>query len=359
MPRVEIKGIHRVRRKLANGKTREHHYAWRGGPKFWQTGSDIELNTPEYVAALAEVSKRPKTSQYMASDLVADFLESGFFKAKKPSTQKDYRKWATRFGDEFKSDPAAMFQDPRSRGEVNQWRQNWSHSPRQYDHAGTTITLLLNWARNEGRILEHHCDKLPKLYESDRAEIIWTPGDITAFNQVAPPWVCRILGMATETGLRPGDLVQLTRNQVEITGQGRRLKVRTNKRGRLASIPVTPELGRLIDATPAMQLLLLVSANGKPLTEEHASKSVKYWARKAKLPDELRLYDARGTAATRLLRADLSLNQIAIHMGWSLRHAANVIETYAAVSGGDSEDVLLKIEAHRKRGEGNNEGTKR
>lgn len=85
----------------------------------------------------------------------------------------------------------------------------------------------------------------------------------------------------------------------------------------------------------------MVSAYGKPLTEEHASKSVKHWARKAKLAYELRLYDARATAATRLLRANLSLNQIAIHIGWSLRHAANVIERDAAVSGDDADDVLL------------------
>ena len=92
---------------------------------------------------------------------------------------------------------------------------------------------------------------------------------------------------------------------------------------------------------------MLVGAQGSQLTEEHASKSVKYWSRKAGVDDELRLYDARGTAATRLLKADLSLNQIAIHMGWSLRHAANVIEHYAAAAGGDDEAVLIKLESFK------------
>jgi hypothetical protein len=36
----------------------------------------------------------------------------------------------------------------------------------------------------------------------------------------------------------------------------------------------------------------------------------------------------RGTAATRLLNADLSLRQIAVLMGWSVRYAAQVIEHY-------------------------------
>lgn len=30
---VEIKGIHTVKRKLANGSTRTYYYAWRGGPR--------------------------------------------------------------------------------------------------------------------------------------------------------------------------------------------------------------------------------------------------------------------------------------------------------------------------------------
>lgn len=32
------KGVHRVRRKLANGQSRFHFYAWRGrgAPKFWE-----------------------------------------------------------------------------------------------------------------------------------------------------------------------------------------------------------------------------------------------------------------------------------------------------------------------------------
>lgn len=215
------------------------------------------------------------------------------------------------------------------------------------------MSVILNWARDAGKIQEHHCDRLKKLYSSDRSEIVWTPTDIEAFNKKAPGWVRRILGVALETGLRPGDLIQLTRNHIEDTPHGRRLKVRTNKRGRIASIPVTPNLALILNETPRDQILILTSANGKPLTEHRASEGVRQWRDKAGLtPDvlgyDLRLNDARGTAATRLLRADLSLNQIAAHMGWSLRHAANVIERYAAVSPDESDDVLIKLAAHRK-----------
>jgi hypothetical protein len=44
-----------------------------------------------------------------------------------------------------------------------------------------------------------------------------------------------------------------------------------------------------------------------------------------------------------LLDAGLSLSQIANHMGWSIRNAANVIEHYARVSPDETDAVLVKL----------------
>ncbi len=59
--------------------------------------------------------------------------------------------------------------------------------------------------------------------------------------------------------------------------------------------------------------------------------------------DELWLYDLRGTAATALLRADCSLNQIAVAIGLRHRHAANIIEKDAALVPEVSDEVLDKL----------------
>jgi integrase len=131
--------------------------------------------------------------------------------------------------------------------------------------------------------------------------------------------------------------------QIEKTPQGRRLRVRTNKSKRLAHIPVTPALAEVIDQTPKDQLLILTNAGGTPLTAHRASEGVRQWRDKAKLSDDLRLYDTRGTAATRLLNAGLSLARIANHMGWSVRFAANVIEHYARVSPDETDSVLVEL----------------
>lgn len=129
----------------------------------------------------------------------------------------------------------------------------------------------------------------------------------------------------------------------EQTPAGRRLRVRRNKRGRLAHIPITPDLAEVIDTTPRDLLLILTNASGKQLTEHRAPEGLRQWRDKTGLSRDLRLQDCRGTAATRLLNAGLSLSEVANHMEWSIRHAANVIEHYARVSPNETDAVLVKL----------------
>lgn len=347
MVRIEFRGVHRVRRRLTDGTMREHHYAWRGGPKYWSSDSGVRKGSAEYAAAFAAAAERSKTGGITVPATIDAYLDSAEYLKLADRTRADYRKWALRLAQEFRDDPVAVFEDPDSRGEVNEWRQQWRHSPKQFDYAGTVATVILNWARDNGKIQQHHCDRLKKLYAADRAEIVWTSGDIATFDRTAPERVRRILTVAVETGLRPGDLIRLTRGNIETTPNGRQVRIRTNKRGRTATIPVTAALAQVLDATPRDRTLILVSHRGQPLTEHRASEAVRQWRDEAGLSSDLRLYDARGTAATRLLRADLSLAQIATWMGWSVRFAQNIIEHYATLSPEDSDDVLVRLDRAR------------
>lgn len=112
-------------------------------------------------------------------------------------------------------------------------------------------------------------------------------------------------------------------------------------------MPVTPALCALLDATPPDQLLLLVNSSGRPLSARAASDAIRRYRDKAGLGPNalgiaLHLHDARGTAATRLLRAGARLNHIAAAFGVSLRTAHAWIERYAAASP-DESDGLLRL----------------
>lgn len=352
MARVDLKGLHKVKRKvkgalLGTTAIRTHHYAWRGGPKFWIEPDHGPINTPEYLAALADCARRPKPAGLSTPELVDLYLDSADFRSLKPRTKADYRTWALRFSAAFKDDPAVMFQHPDSRGEVQSWREEWAHSPRAYDYAGQVASVILNWAQNAGKIAVHHCYRLGLIYKADRAEIIWTPEQIEALLAIAPEWVRRILITACETGLRPGDLVRLSRFHIKPTPKGRHVTIRTNKTGLSASIPVLPALAEVIDATPPGRELILVNDGGRKLTERAASDAVRYWRDKAGVSAELRLQDARGTAATKLFRAGIELARIAPFMGWSVRYAANIIERYARVDPNASDEILTRLSRER------------
>lgn len=343
MARIDLRGVHRVKRRLAAGGFREHHYAWRGGPKFWISGGEIAIGSPEYVAAFAACAVKPRSDRLGVPEMIDHYLDSAAFRAKSPRTRADYKKWALRLAAEFKDEPAAIFEEPDARAEVERWRQAWVSAPRSYDYAGQVVSLILNWARNKGHIRAHHCDRLEKVYAVDRSEIVWSPADIEAFSRRSPEWVRRILIAACETGLRPGDLINLSRFHVKPTKAGRHIVIRTKKKKRSANIPVLPEMAQIIDWTPAGRELILVNANGHPLTEHRASEAVRQWRDKAGLSPKLRLQDARGTAATRLLRQGLSLSHIAGHMGWGLRYASAVIERYATIDPDAADEILVSL----------------
>lgn len=68
------------------------------------------------------------------------------------------------------------------------------------------------------------------------------------------------------------------------------------------------------------------------------------------LRDELGLFDMRGTAAKELLRADCSLNENAVAMGWGLGLAANIIEKYFfAVLPHVADEILDKLSTQCKK----------
>jgi integrase len=334
---ARLEGIHRQKSKLADGSVRQYHYAWRGGPCLWKSDSDIREGSDAYVAALDKARRRTRGGGLMTPDMVDQFFDSAEFLKLDARTQADYRIWGGRLAEEFREDQATLFTYDEARGELLRWRDKWGHSPKMADMAIVTAVRILNWAGPKGRALigRHTCEGIPRLYQGgNRAEIIWRPEDIANFEAGAPGWVVRALTTLVETGLRPGDAHRLSRNHIKATPEGRRIQIRTNKgrkKNRFASIPVTPAMARVIDETPSDRLMILVRADGGPLTQRGMASAISYWRDTLGLPAELRPYDCRGTAISKLLMANGSLKHLSSTFGWSIRYAHQVIENYVAL----------------------------
>ncbi len=159
--------------------------------------------------------------------------------------------------------PTAATERPAIRTVALEWRDQWSG--RQADYAWQVLRRLVSWCYDRGHLQHHHLRGGGLLYEADRSEIIWPEAARDAYAKVAPKPELDALDAALETGLRPSDLVKLDRSRILPTPGGRRISVKTAKRKRMASIPVTPRMAAIIDAAPE-EGPILRNASGDPWT---------------------------------------------------------------------------------------------
>lgn len=350
--------VHRVKARLTDGSV-VYYFSLRGrkGSGFYKSEKRLPREREFYDAYAAKTKEMmPKASGLLTEDVIDSYYRSAAYSSLSVRTKADYRKWLDRFKFEFGADPIKMFEEKASVDEIEEWRSQWQHSPKQYDDAVTTVTILLNWAcRADGRhrIDKHHC-RFTKVYKPDRAQITWLPQFIDRMVEFAPLHIQRLLIAACETGMRPQDLVTFSRFQIEKTSNGnRRIRILTKKTKRPAFIPVTPALAEIIDTTPSGQESILVTKSGSRWTPRYASQCLKDSRNEAGLTEErigyaLHLHDCRGTAATTLLEAGAGLFEIASVTGWSVRYAAQMIEVYAVVTSDKTDAILEKLKAAKK-----------
>ena len=348
MTKLDLKGVHRLKCRLADGSIREYHRGWRGkgAPTFWHSGMSMAVGSADYIAALAEATSSRTMTKGIFRGILLDYLDSQDFTRLAPRRQSDIKTSLyhpkTGIDKEYGGAPIAAFNSPRIRGDVLRWRD--SIGGKTGDVRRGHLQQIEAWALDRGVVDFNHLKGIGSAYISNRAEIFWTPDEIAVFETGAPPHIARILTVAVETGLRPGDLAQLHRSHLHRTPHGQRIVIWTQKKKRLASIPVTPRMKDLIASLPLDQDRIITNKAGEAYVHEnYLGDAVSTWRDKLNLRPELRLYDARGTAATRLLEAGADLKEIAVHMGWSIKHAADVIERYVALSPQMADGIAVKL----------------
>lgn len=356
-------GVHKVKRKLVNGTFKEYHYTSRGGNLFWDSTSEVKKNSPEYLQAYHENQIKKSIDKFR--DIILAFYVSPDFKNLSPRYQRDILGSVNHrdngIDHNFGNVPLGAFNDVRARAQVKRWTDSINSDKVATDRM-RHLQKIIKWAFEQGYIKQYHFTDMKARYRGgNRAEIYWLPEEIDAFESLAPKHVSRILIAACETGLRPSDLYRLSRFQIQKTSAGARIKLQSQKRKRLVSIPVTPRMQKLIDETPKEQSIFLVGQKGNPYQNANylgdAVSSARdrivseYTSSGLPLPfrPDLRLYDARGAAATRLLKAGANMTQIATFMGWSLKKASETLEHYAAMHPDASDDLAMKIAQYESR----------
>lgn len=340
--RVRLKGIHKVRRRRADGTTALYCYAWRGGPRL-----PGEPGSPEFLAAWqAATATRTRRHAGTLQALLTDYQHSPDFTDLAPRTRKDYIRHILRIEAEFGDMPLALMADRRVRGDMLAWRDRLATaSPRQADYALAVLALVLAWGVDRGACPANPLERPGRLYRADRAERVWNDADEAALLRAAPDHLRLALILAADTGQRQGDLLRLPWSAWD----GTSLHVRQGKTGRRVKIPATERLRAALTAAPRRAVTILTTLRGRAWTSDGFRTS---WAKAcaAAQIEGLTFHDLRGTAVTRLALAGCSVPEIAAITGHALKEVETILDAhYLGRSTGLATAAVAKLESHRQR----------
>ena len=339
--RIRLRGLNRVRKRLADGSEATYYYAWKGGPRLPGKPGSAEFLAAYNVAISRKVT--PPTGVILS--LLQGYQASDDFLSLAPRTRRDYVRQIKAIEVRFGDFPVSALADRRTRGEFMKWRDDLAlRSRRQADYAWVVLALVLAWAKNRGIIGTNPCERGGRLYRGSRADKVWTADDETAFLRVASPPLRLALQLALWTGQRQGDLLALPWSAYD----GAKIRLKQSKTGLRVVIPVGAPLKAALDCTKRVSPVILTNTDGKPWTEDGFRSS---WAKareKAGIVG-ITFNDLRGTAVTRLALLGATEAEIATLTGHALRDVRSILDAhYLHRDPALAESAIRKLEQGTK-----------
>jgi integrase len=318
--RIEAKGVHWTTATLADGTKKIYWYAWKNGPRL--VG---DYGSPEFIAsfnAAAATKVAPPEGRLLA--LLQSYQKSQDFLGLRERTRADYVKHIAKIEQKFRDAPLKALSDPRTRGVFLDWRDELAlTSKRQADYTWQVFKLILNWAKDRGKITVNPCEGGGRVYHGTRVDFVWSVEDEAAFLEHAPPQLHLPLLLALWTGQRQGDLLRLPWSAYD----GATIRLRQSKTGARVAIPVAAPLKAALDAAKKHGPLILTNSQRRPW-ESHSFQAA--WGiamRKAGIVG-VTFNDLRGTAVTRLALVGSSEAEIASITGHSLRDVYSILDAH-------------------------------
>lgn len=334
--RIERVGIHKVKRKLADGSTAEYHYAWRGGPRIM-----AKPHTRAYALEWARLSRsRPEAADTgTVAGLIREYLLSPAYTGRKASTRKGYDWAIKKIEDEFFDMPVAALGEKGARKAILEWRDGFAETPRAADMILAVFRTIINFAVDREDLARSPLDGITRLSDPSRKDIIWTDEQVAAFKDKAPPRMVLALELARWTGQRQGDLLRLTWSAYD----GSHIYLRQGKTGSQVRVKVAGDLKTLLDSQRRTSVTILTNRRGQPYSEGFRSSFRK--AQAAAGVEDVTFHDLRGTFITHAYRNGATIKEISEVSGHSERDADRIIRKHYLA--GDA--AVTKLETRTKR----------
>lgn len=342
--RVDLVGIHRVKKVLADGSVREYFYAWRGGPRITS-----EPFSKAFTAEFIQLCREREDAPYQGcmAEIVREYLKSPSYTELKDSTKEGYQIAINAIEAEFYDMTAKEICAPGQRRTFLEWRDGIAEThPRKADLFMSVLKRLLWFAQDREMIERHPLEKVEKVSDGSRRDVIWTDAEIDLFRfgkkNEADKWeikpaaepLVRAMMLALWTGQRQGDLLKLTWKAYD----GFSLALRQSKTGAHVRVKVSDELKGILDNVKrGDSVTILTNQQGKPWATGFKS-SWRKAVEKAGIEDRT-YHDLRGTFVTLAYRNGSSIKEIAEVTGHSEKDAETIIRKHYLVSSAAVERI--------------------
>ncbi|MEO4045379.1 integrase [Hoeflea sp. CAU 1731] len=202
--------------------------------------------------------------------IVRAYLKSPHYTDLKPSTREGYDLAIRTIESEFYDMSAEKISTAGTRTLFLEWRDEIAEKyPRKADLFMSVLQRLLWFALDREMIERHPLERITKVSDGTRRDIIWSDADMQTFKEMAREPLVRAMLLAAWTGQRQGDLLALTWSSYD----GEAIRLRQSKTGAHVAVKVSAELKVALNAAKEMNAqqntpaaTILTNRSGKPWT---------------------------------------------------------------------------------------------
>ncbi|MEW5685665.1 MAG: tyrosine-type recombinase/integrase [Pseudomonadota bacterium] len=250
------------------------------------------------------------------------------------STRATWSPWLDAISDEFGDMPLRAVAAKGVRTDVLEWRNRFSATPRAADTGIQVLSRLFNWGMGYELVDKNPAAGIDALWKSNRADIIITKEELDLLCAATTPAGARAFRLAATTGMRRGDLIDLTWSEVSEFYIDRPANKSTT--GRRLLVPLTAEaralLAEIRKANKAQKVpstYVLFHSKGGQWQKDGLGATWNRAVKKALGDDaDKHFHDLRGSAVTAFCKVPLTDEEIADIMAWEPERVRAIRKRY-------------------------------
>lgn len=288
----KLVGVHKVTVRK-NGTETVYYYAWRGkGAPRIMAKPGTKAFTQEFIRLTRE--RKQKVGAGTVGALIEEYRATARFKALSPTTRRDYERIFGAIRLEFDDLPFEAVEARGSRRGFLAWRDTMKESPRSADMHLALLARLFAYAKDNEYIVRNPLERVERLHEGTRRDIIWSDEQLDKILNHAVPHIARVAKIALWTMQRQADILTMP----TLAFDGARVSIKQGKTGAKVRVMAAPDILPILrTAKENSQHRVLVNSFGHKWTSSGFRAS---WRKEmARLGIKgVTFHDLRGTAIT-------------------------------------------------------------